>query len=84
MECRTGCGACCISPSISTSIPGHPYGKKAGVKCSNLDKQNRCMLFGKPERPEVCLNYQATEEFCSTSNEQALVNLTDLEKLTDR
>ncbi len=24
MACRPGCGACCIAPSISSSIPGHP------------------------------------------------------------
>ncbi|HFY5777145.1 TPA: YkgJ family cysteine cluster protein, partial [Salmonella enterica subsp. enterica serovar Typhimurium] len=27
MDCRSGCGACCIAPSISSPIPGMPYGK---------------------------------------------------------
>lgn len=26
-ECRPGCGACCIAPSISSPIPGMPEGK---------------------------------------------------------
>lgn len=30
-ECRPGCGACCIAPSISSPIPGMPEGKAAGV-----------------------------------------------------
>ncbi|MGL4778393.1 MAG: YkgJ family cysteine cluster protein, partial [Aeromonas veronii] len=24
MECRSGCAACCIAPSISSAIPGMP------------------------------------------------------------
>ncbi|MDW3636530.1 YkgJ family cysteine cluster protein, partial [Vibrio sp. Vb0667] len=24
MDCRLGCGACCIAPSISSPIPGMP------------------------------------------------------------
>lgn len=24
MDCRSGCGACCIAPSISSPIPGMP------------------------------------------------------------
>jgi Fe-S-cluster containining protein len=82
MECRIGCGACCIAPSISTPMPGHPHGKKAGIRCAHLDLQNQCLLFGKPERPEVCSRFQATEEFCSSTYEQALVILTELERST--
>ncbi|HNV09555.1 MAG TPA: YkgJ family cysteine cluster protein, partial [Dokdonella sp.] len=29
MSCRSGCGACCIAPSISSPIPGMPNGKPA-------------------------------------------------------
>ena len=82
IECRIGCGACCIAPSISTAMPGHPQGKKAGIRCANLDKQNRCLLFGKPDRPEVCIRFQATEEFCRSTDEQAFVILTELENIT--
>ncbi|MCR3872443.1 YkgJ family cysteine cluster protein, partial [Pseudomonas aeruginosa] len=27
MQCRAGCGACCIAPSISSPLPGMPAGK---------------------------------------------------------
>jgi Fe-S-cluster containining protein len=27
MDCRVGCGACCIAPSISSPLPGMPRGK---------------------------------------------------------
>ena len=36
IACRTGCGACCIAPSISSPIPGMPDGKPAGVPCVQL------------------------------------------------
>lgn len=26
LDCRSGCGACCIAPSISSPIPGMPDG----------------------------------------------------------
>ena len=50
-ECRVGCGACCIAPSIETPFFGMPEGKPAGVRCVHLDEQNRCAIFGRPERP---------------------------------
>src|SRR5258708_12888559 len=53
-DCRVGCGACCIAPSISSPIPGMPGGKPAGVRCIQLDAENRCRLYGRPERPAVC------------------------------
>jgi Fe-S-cluster containining protein len=31
MDCRAGCGACCIAPSISSPIPGMPDGKLWGM-----------------------------------------------------
>ena len=37
MDCRLGCGACCISPSISSPIPGMPKGKPAGERCIQLN-----------------------------------------------
>src|ERR1035437_518821 len=52
--CRPGCGACCISPSISSAIPGMPMGKPAGVRCVQLDDENRFQIFGSSERPAVC------------------------------
>ena len=82
MNCRLGCGACCIAPSISTPIPGMPLGKPAGVRCIQLNEDNLCKLFGKPERPAVCLKFQADVDICSNSDELALINLVELEKMT--
>lgn len=82
MECRIGCGACCIAPSISSSIPGMPGGKPAGVRCVQLTEDNRCKLFGKPERPKVCLSLRASNEQCGKNFEEASEFLTHLEELT--
>ena len=82
MECRVGCGACCIAPSISSPIPGMPDGKPAGVRCVQLTEDNRCKLFGKPERPAVCNNLQPSEEMCGCSAQEAFVRLMFLERMT--
>ncbi len=71
-ECRVGCGACCIAPSISSPIPGMPNGKPAGVRCVQLSDDYRCALFGKPERPRVCLSLQASREMCGEDRDHAL------------
>ena len=82
MECRVGCGACCIAPSISSPIPGMPDGKPAGVRCVQLTSDNRCKLFGKPERPAVCVSLRPSEEMCGFSAQEAFVWLTLLERAT--
>ncbi|MFV3332286.1 YkgJ family cysteine cluster protein [Pseudomonas sp. NY15437] len=82
MECRIGCGACCIAPSISSPIPGMPDGKPAGVRCVQLDERNLCKLFGDPRRPKVCAAFEADVEACGSSNEQALQILTEWERIT--
>lgn len=82
MECRPGCGACCIAPSISSPIPGMPDGKPAGVRCIQLSADNRCMIFGDPGRPAVCSSLRASEEMCGQNDEAALVMLTLLERAT--
>ncbi|MEQ1593870.1 MAG: YkgJ family cysteine cluster protein [Casimicrobium sp.] len=64
MNCRSGCGACCIAPSISSPIPGMPLGKAAGVRCAQLDDENRCKIFGDPRRPAVCSSLRASVEMC--------------------
>ena len=38
MECRKGCGACCIAPSISSPLPGLPFGKMPGDRCPHLNE----------------------------------------------
>lgn len=83
MECRVGCGACCIALSISSPIPGMPDGKPAGVRCVQLTDDNRCKLFGLPERPGVCVRLRPSEEMCGSSTEEALAYLIRLEELTD-
>ncbi|MGD8593509.1 MAG: YkgJ family cysteine cluster protein [Gammaproteobacteria bacterium] len=79
LNCRAGCGACCIAPTISSAIPGMPNGKPAGMRCVQLTANNQCRLFGKSTRPAVCIQFNATAELCGTNFEQALKNLTDLE-----
>jgi Fe-S-cluster containining protein len=82
MECRVGCGACCIAPSISSPIPGMPAGKPAGVRCAQLTDDNRCKLFGRPERPLVCVSLRPSAEMCGPTNQAALIYLTLLEHAT--
>ncbi len=82
LTCRPHCGACCIAPSISTPLPGHPHGKPAGVRCAQLDESLRCRLFGQPQRPVVCGSLQPTFEMCGSNREQALRWLGQLELAT--
>ena len=82
MECRPQCGACCIAPSISSPIPSMPHGKPAGVPCVQLLPDYRCALFGKPERPAVCVSLRPTHEMCGSRREDAMNYLTALEMVT--
>lgn len=82
MDCRNGCGACCIAPSINSAIPGMPEGKPANVRCINLDDHNLCVLWGSPDRPEFCEKFQAEESICGQNSVQALDNIRVLEQLT--
>lgn len=59
-----------------------PHGKPAGVPCVQLLPNYRCALFGKPERPAVCVSLRPTEEMCGTSREEALAYLMGLETQT--
>lgn len=82
IECRTGCGACCIEPSISSPIPGMSGGKPAGVRCIQLTADNKCKLFGRPERPKVCGGLKPSAEMCGSSADEAMGYLSALERLT--
>jgi len=82
VECRKNCGACCIAPSINSPIPGMPNGKKAGERCIQLDNHNKCMIFGKPERPVFCGSLQPNLEMCGLERAHAIEWLTTLERLT--
>ena len=76
MDCRPGCGACCIAPSISS------LNKPAGVPCPHLDQGYRCTLFGQARRPACCGGLQPSAEMCGQDREQALAWLTALEQAT--
>lgn len=82
MQCRIGCGACCIAPSITSPIPGMPNGKPAGERCIQLDDNNLCKLFEQPERPDVCLGFSADKETCGETSEYALKQISFLEIAT--
>ncbi len=82
LDCRPGCGACCIAPSISTPIPGMPLGKPAGGRCVQLTSDNLCRLFGRPERPKVCVSLQPSPDMCGQTAAQAYATLAALELMT--
>lgn len=83
MECRRGCGACCIEPSISSPLPGMPDGKPAGVPCVNLDPETfACRVWGSNEYPPVCRNFRPGSDVCGSSRDDALVLLSSLERAT--
>jgi Fe-S-cluster containining protein len=82
VECRAGCGACCVAPSISSFIPGMPDGKPAGVRCLHLTVDNRCLFIGDLNRPAVCSNLRPSEEMCGKIAEEAYTYLELLERKT--
>ncbi|MBK6650090.1 MAG: YkgJ family cysteine cluster protein [Betaproteobacteria bacterium] len=83
MHCRPDCGACCTAPSITSPIPGMPNGKPAGVRCVQLQVDQRCAIFGRPERPAFCAGLQPSKEMCGLSNSHAFAWLEKLEQATD-
>jgi hypothetical protein len=82
LACRPDCGACCTAPSITSPIPGMPNGKPAGIRCVQLAADNRCLIFGKPERPPFCGGLQASTEMCGADRAAALLWLTQLDIMT--
>jgi len=82
MDCRPGCAACCVAPSISSPLPGMPDGKPAGVRCVNLAADGRCSLWGKENYPDVCRGFRPMPDVCGESGEQALALIAALEKAT--
>jgi hypothetical protein len=76
MDCRPGCGACCIAPSISS------LGKLAGIPCTYLDAELRCSIFGRADRPACCSGLKPSFEMCGENQAQALAWLGRLERLT--
>jgi hypothetical protein len=82
LPCRAGCGACCIAPSISPSLPALPHGKPAGERCPHLTAAITCALFGTPARPAVCSSLRPSAEMCGDSAAAAMAGLVRLEALT--
>ena len=54
-------------------------GKPAGVRCVQLLPDNRCALFGRPERPAVCASLRPNEAMCGPARGPALAFLARLE-----
>jgi uncharacterized protein len=81
MECRPGCGACCIAPSISPCA-ALPDGKPAGVRCQHLDELTRCRLFGLALRPATCVGLRPALDMCGESGAEAMATLVRWEMLT--
>jgi len=82
MDCRPGCGACCIGLSITSPIPGMPDGKPAGVRCEKLTETLHCAIFGQPERPAACASLRPEPEMCGDNQAHALRWLAWLEHVT--
>lgn len=59
-----------------------PEGKLAGVRCAQLTEDNRCAIFGRPDRPEICNRLRPMAEMCGENFEDAMRLLEDLEKAT--
>ena len=59
-----------------------PGGKPAGVRCTHLDEEWRCGLFGDPRRPVCCSDFQAEPDFCGNDREEAIIILGRLEELS--
>jgi len=59
-----------------------PGGKPAGVRCIQLDDEDRCRIFGRPERPAVCGSLQPSDMMCGESREQAMRWLGWMEEAT--
>jgi uncharacterized protein len=57
-------------------------GKPAGVRCVQLAPDGRCLIFGRPERPAVCVSLRPEPEMCRGSAEEALAWLAWLEAET--
>lgn len=59
-----------------------PNGKPANTRCVQLDENDRCRIFGSPQRPAVCGSLQPSGEMCGDDRAQAIAWLSQLEALT--
>ena len=63
-------------------MPGMPNGKPAGVRCLHLTKDERCALFGHPDRPDFCQSLKPQPEMCGSCRSEAMTILERLERDT--
>lgn len=56
-----------------------PLGKPAGVRCVQLLADFRCAIFGRPERPAVCLSLRPMADICGGNLREAIALLAQLE-----
>jgi len=59
-----------------------PGGKKAGENCVHLTKDKLCGIFGKPERPKICVAFSAMEDSCGENFLEAMERLEEMERFT--
>jgi hypothetical protein len=59
-----------------------PHGKPAGIPCVQLLPDLRCAIFGKPERPAVCVSLRPSEAMCGASRDEAMRSLAEMERAT--
>jgi hypothetical protein len=59
-----------------------PEGKPAGARCVQLTDDNRCRIFGQPERPRVCTQLRPSVEMCGATDAEAMTYLITLERRT--
>ena len=52
------------------------------MRCVQLADDNRCKIFGQPQRPAFCGGLQPSEDMCGSSREHAVRWLAELEQAT--
>ena len=82
-RCRSGCGACCIGNCrLPARCPACRTANRREWRASIWMRILRCKVFGRPERPDFCGGLQPSREMCGDDRSQALLWLTQLERLT--
>jgi uncharacterized protein len=59
-----------------------PDGKPAGVPCVQLTADLRCAIFGRLERPAVCVALRPAPDMCGATRAHAMQWLRVLERQT--
>jgi hypothetical protein len=56
--------------------------KPGNTRCVQFDGEDRCRIFGDPGRPAVCASLQPSLDMCGQSRTEALLFLSELDRLT--